>query len=74
VDNLQKRFSRGKIYTYIGEVLISTNPYADLGIYTDAVLQDYRSRAIYEVRGVCFILPLLTIARIARHLPNTTDS
>ena len=38
-ENLQKRFKNGEIYTYIGNVLISVNPFRDLGIYTDEILQ-----------------------------------
>ena len=37
-DNLHKRFNNGEIYTYIGNVLISVNPFRDLGIYTNEVL------------------------------------
>ncbi|ORZ34063.1 P-loop containing nucleoside triphosphate hydrolase protein [Catenaria anguillulae PL171] len=33
--NLSKRFHKAEIYTYIGHVLISVNPFRDLGIYTD---------------------------------------
>ncbi|CCH59719.1 hypothetical protein TBLA_0B09040 [Henningerozyma blattae CBS 6284] len=43
-DNLKKRFLNGTIYTYIGYVLISVNPFRDLGIYTDAVLQSYKGK------------------------------
>ena len=38
-ENLKKRFKNGIIYTYIGHVLISVNPFRDLGIYTNAVLE-----------------------------------
>lgn len=48
-DNLQKRFENGIIYTYIGHVLISVNPFRDLGIYTDAVLESYRGKNRLEV-------------------------
>jgi len=34
-DNLKKRFEGAEIYTYIGHVLVSVNPFRDLGIYTD---------------------------------------
>ena len=43
-DNLQRRFANGEIYTYIGNVLISVNPFRDLGIYTDEVLASYRGK------------------------------
>ncbi|TFK77424.1 myosin-1 [Pluteus cervinus] len=48
-DNLQKRWTTGEIYTYIGAVLISVNPFRDLGIYTDEVLAKYRGKNRLEV-------------------------
>lgn len=48
-DNLQKRWSNAEIYTYIGSVLISVNPFKDLGIYTDEVLQKYKGKNRLEV-------------------------
>ncbi|ODQ77899.1 hypothetical protein BABINDRAFT_40599 [Babjeviella inositovora NRRL Y-12698] len=48
-DNLQKRFANRSIYTYIGHVLISVNPFQDLGIYTEQVLQLYRGKNRLEV-------------------------
>lgn len=48
-ENLKKRFEHGDIYTYIGHVLVSVNPFRDLGIYTDAVLDSYRGRNRLEV-------------------------
>ncbi|PFH52252.1 hypothetical protein AMATHDRAFT_2258 [Amanita thiersii Skay4041] len=48
-ENLQKRWTNGEIYTYIGNVLISVNPFRDLGIYTDEVLQKYRGKNRLEV-------------------------
>ncbi|KAG6900504.1 class II myosin, partial [Termitomyces sp. T159_Od127] len=48
-ENLQKRWTNGEIYTYIGAVLISVNPFRDLGIYTDEVIQKYRGKNRLEV-------------------------
>ncbi|KAI9570317.1 P-loop containing nucleoside triphosphate hydrolase protein [Boletus coccyginus] len=48
-DNLQKRWTNGEIYTYIGSVLISVNPFRDLGIYTDETLQKYKGKNRLEV-------------------------
>ncbi|PSK60802.1 Myosin-1 [Elsinoe australis] len=48
-DNLKKRFENGEIYTYIGHVLVSVNPFRDLGIYTDAVLDSYKGKNRLEV-------------------------
>lgn len=48
-ENLKKRFLNGSIYTYIGHVLISVNPFRDLGIYTDAILESYKGKNRLEV-------------------------
>lgn len=48
-DNLQKRFENQSIYTYIGHVLISVNPFRDLGIYTDQILHSYEGKNRLEV-------------------------
>ena len=48
-DNLKKRFENGEIYTYIGHVLVSVNPFRDLGIYTDEVLNSYRGKNRLEM-------------------------
>ncbi|TIA85954.1 hypothetical protein E3P99_03844 [Wallemia hederae] len=48
-DNLKKRFQVGEIYTYIGHVLISINPFKDLGIYTDDILRSYKGKNRLEM-------------------------
>ncbi|KAI9866664.1 MAG: class II myosin [Trichoglossum hirsutum] len=48
-DNLKKRFENREIYTYIGHVLVSVNPFRDLGIYTDEVLASYRGKNRLEM-------------------------
>ena len=48
-ENLKKRFLNASIYTYIGHVLISVNPFRDLGIYTDAVMNEYKGKNRLEV-------------------------
>ena len=48
-DNLKKRFENGEIYTYIGHVLVSVNPFRDLGIYTEQVLESYKGKNRLEV-------------------------
>ncbi|CCG23891.1 Myo5 Class I myosin [Candida orthopsilosis Co 90-125] len=48
-DNLHKRFMNDTIYTYIGHVLISVNPFRDLGIYTMETLNKYKGRNRLEV-------------------------
>lgn len=48
-DNLHKRFENSTIYTYIGHVLISVNPFEDLGIYTVEAMNKYKGRNRLEV-------------------------
>ncbi|XP_012941963.2 unconventional myosin-Ib [Aplysia californica] len=35
--------------TYIGNVVVSVNPYEKLPLYTHGVIEEYRSRNIYEL-------------------------
>lgn len=48
MGNLQKRFEANKIYTYIGETIVSVNPYRELDIYNDAMVEEYRNRELFE--------------------------
>lgn len=48
-ENLHKRFMNSTIYTYIGHVLISVNPFQDLGIYTMQTLQKYKGKNRLEM-------------------------
>mmetsp|Transcript_40855 Transcript_40855/g.102867 ORF Transcript_40855/g.102867 Transcript_40855/m.102867 type:complete len:1038 (-) Transcript_40855:173-3286(-) len=48
LDNLDKRLRNRDIYSYIGPVLISTNPYTPIDIYGKAVIQRYQGRYPYE--------------------------
>ncbi|KIM32324.1 hypothetical protein M408DRAFT_14711 [Serendipita vermifera MAFF 305830] len=48
-DNLQKRWTNGEIYTYIGSVLISVNPFRDLGIYTEEIISRYKGKNRLEM-------------------------
>ncbi|KAM7302628.1 putative myosin IA [Ixodes scapularis] len=48
MDNLKLRYNGGKVYTYIGEVCVSVNPYRTLNIYGPEQVNDYRGREIFE--------------------------
>ncbi|KAI9144606.1 P-loop containing nucleoside triphosphate hydrolase protein [Paraphysoderma sedebokerense] len=55
-DNLEKRFREGEIYTYIGHVLISVNPFRELPIYTQSVLESYVDRNRLEMAPHVFAI------------------
>lgn len=42
------RFQKGRIYTYIGEVLVSVNPYQELPLYGPEAISRYQGRELYE--------------------------
>ncbi|KAA1115098.1 class II myosin [Puccinia graminis f. sp. tritici] len=48
-DNLKKRFENSEIYTYIGHVLISVNPFRMLPIYGPDVLNSYKGKNRLEM-------------------------
>ncbi|XP_024598706.1 unconventional myosin-Ig [Neophocaena asiaeorientalis asiaeorientalis] len=48
MENLKLRFERGHIYTYIGEVLVSVNPYQELPLYGPEAIARYQGRELYE--------------------------
>ncbi|XP_020854732.1 unconventional myosin-Ig isoform X1 [Phascolarctos cinereus] len=48
MDNLKIRFEKGRIYTYIGEVVVSVNPYRELPLYGPEVIARYQGRELYE--------------------------
>eukprot|EP00731_Ephydatia_muelleri_P007717 Em0004g55a len=48
MENLKLRFMKGRFYTYIGEVVVSVNPYRPLLIYEKEYVADYKGREMYE--------------------------
>uniref|UniRef100_A0A8C4X0J1 Myosin motor domain-containing protein n=1 Tax=Eptatretus burgeri TaxID=7764 RepID=A0A8C4X0J1_EPTBU len=49
IHNLKQRFEHDNIYTYIGSVVISLNPYKPLPIYSPQKVEEYRNRNFYEL-------------------------
>ncbi|XP_056280547.1 unconventional myosin-Ib isoform X5 [Pseudoliparis swirei] len=56
IENLRNRFHHNEIYTYIGSVVISMNPYRSLPIYTPDKVEEYRNRNFYELRPHIYAL------------------
>ncbi|XP_041328621.1 unconventional myosin-Ia [Pyrgilauda ruficollis] len=50
VQTLRERFRRRDIYTYIGNVVISVNPYQSLPIYTPEKVEEYRNCSFFAVK------------------------
>uniref|UniRef100_A0A671U759 Myosin IG n=1 Tax=Sparus aurata TaxID=8175 RepID=A0A671U759_SPAAU len=48
MENLKLRFEKGRIYTFIGEVVVSVNPYREMDIYGKETIDAYRGRELYE--------------------------
>ncbi|XP_067832539.1 unconventional myosin-Ib-like [Heptranchias perlo] len=49
LSNLKKRYNKNEIYTYIGSVVISINPYKMLPIYNQEKISEYRNSNLYEL-------------------------
>ncbi len=49
-------FPECRDYTYIGNVLISVNPFRDLGIYSEPILQSYRGKKRLEMTPHVFAI------------------
>ncbi|XP_045685202.1 unconventional myosin-Ia [Phyllostomus hastatus] len=50
LKNLQLRYEKKEIYTYIGNVLVSVNPYQQLPIYGPEFIDKYRDYTFYELK------------------------
>ena len=53
-SNLKIRFFNDLIYTFLGDLLISVNPYKQLNIYSDFYIKDLPH--IYSIASKVFII------------------
>jgi myosin-5 len=49
---ISERFFYGKIYTWTGPVLIAVNPFQRLPLYTEEILNSYRSEGLFRSQGM----------------------
>lgn len=49
LSNLRVRYARDHIYTYIGNVLVSVNPFRPLPIYSPELARAYRTRGPFQL-------------------------
>ncbi|KAK1788386.1 hypothetical protein P4O66_015993, partial [Electrophorus voltai] len=56
IENLRRRYKENLIYTYIGSVLVSVNPYKELEIYSKQHMERYRGVNFYEISPHIFAL------------------
>ncbi|KAB1266474.1 Unconventional myosin-XV [Camelus dromedarius] len=64
LSNLKTRFERDLIYTYIGSILVSVNPYRMFGIYGPEQVQQYSGRALAENPPHLFAVANLAFAKM----------
>lgn len=56
LEKLFQRFERGKIYTYVGEILIAVNPYKFFPIYNPKYINAYQNRRLGELQPHIFAI------------------
>ncbi|KAH0505963.1 Unconventional myosin-XV [Microtus ochrogaster] len=64
LSNLKTRFERNLIYTYIGSILVSVNPYQMFSIYGPEQVQQYSGRALGENPPHLFAIANLAFAKM----------
>ena len=56
LEKLFQRFERGKIYTYVGEILIAVNPYKFFPIYNPKYINAYQNKRLGDLQPHIFAI------------------
>uniref|UniRef100_F7BJE1 Myosin motor domain-containing protein n=1 Tax=Ciona intestinalis TaxID=7719 RepID=F7BJE1_CIOIN len=71
MENLKIRFQKGRIYTYIGEVVVSVNPYKAMNIFTPEYIKDYKGREFWEKPPHIYALADAAYKSMKRYMKDT---
>eukprot|EP00741_Cyanophora_paradoxa_P005762 tig00000113_g5584.t1 len=68
--SLKSRYDKNVIYTYIGPILVSINPYTDLKLYTQSMVDHYRGKFISETQPHIYALADQTFRNMMNERKN----
>lgn len=71
MQNLQMRFEKCRIYTYIGEVVVSVNPYKSMNIYSAETVREYKGKEFWERPPHIYALADAAYRTMKRYLKDT---
>ncbi|XP_078617070.1 unconventional myosin-IXb-like isoform X15 [Branchiostoma floridae x Branchiostoma japonicum] len=70
LDNLQVRFNQGKIYTYVGSILIAINPFKFFPIYNPKYVNMYQNHRLGELEPHIFAIADASYHTMLEHREN----
>ena len=73
VHNLRERFYKDTIYTAVGTILISVNPFKGLGLYTPSVIDRYYHKGISTLPPHVFTIADEAYRKMMEGLKGQTD-
>ena len=66
LEHLEQRFSRGRIYTYVGEILIAVNPFRFFPMYNPKFINAYNNRNLGSLPPHIFAIADVAFHRMLR--------
>ena len=70
INNLQSRFKKGRIYTYVGGILIAINPFKYFPIYNPKYVLSYQHKKLGELPPHIFAIADLAYHRMLKDRAN----